>query len=159
MRIAVRDVGDSSSKSLVGASRGRRGFPLRRSYDVGDSAYYFTGGLTSNQQVYQALAPLRRLCRAQYQRNDYAKAAVRTVKQAVVGGGVKLRLEGLEQSVEEAVLRAWKRFTAAENLTALGDVDLDQVAEVAVASLMYDGEFLATIGGDYPAEAVGGDAP
>jgi capsid protein len=99
-----------------------------------------SSGTSADAEIMTSLRALRNRARALERDNDYAKNAVRLVKNNVVGRGVgfqsqvMMRRGGrLDDTTNDAIERAWRRWCRKQTCTTSGKLSFAQLQRLVVA--------------------------
>ena len=108
-----------------------------------------TGLTAPNQDVQNAIQPVRARARDLAQNNDYVRRFLQLVRVNVVGHqgiGFQSRATNPDESMDEVANKkietAWKRFCKIGNMDMTGKLSMREGLELVIESLMRDGEFL-----------------
>ena len=94
------------------------------------------------------------LCRSEAERDGYVTGFIRAVQDAVVGiHGITLQSMHADERVRDNIEMQWKQWSRPDNIDKAGRSSLVDIQNIALSSLMTDGEFIAikhyTLGAGY----------
>jgi len=127
--------------------------PLKRSYggaEVGRLTSDWVASSTSaDSEIYSSLVRLRNRSRQLVRDNDYARGALRTITNNVVGQGipfqsqVKMRRgDRLDESVNSAIEEAWQEWGCKEYCDVAGKLGWSEIQRLVMRSVVESGEIL-----------------
>jgi lambda family phage portal protein len=129
--------------------RPRRGRRIYQGAQVGRlTADWVTSSTSADAEIAASLVRLRDRARQLVRDNDYARAAVRAVRDNVVGTGIKLQaqvpmLRGkgrLDQATNDRIEAAWARWGRAETCHTAGRLSWPDIERLAIGACAEAGE-------------------
>jgi lambda family phage portal protein len=106
-------------------------------------------GTSQDAEVRGSMRTLRNRSRSLCRDNDYAKNAIRLVRNNVIGKGValkpkikQLRGDKLNEAANAAAAKLWKRWTRAEMCHTAGELSFQEIERLGVSSLAESGEVI-----------------
>jgi len=116
------------------------------------SADWVTSGTSADSEIIAALKPLRNRSRDLCRNNDYAKGAVRTIVNNVIGKGVTLqsqvkrqRASDYDDRINTLIEEAWLDWGKAKYCHTAGKLGFTDIERLIVRSLVESGEVLVRI--------------
>lgn len=116
------------------------------------SADWITSGASADSEIITALKPLRNRSRDLCRNNDYAKGAVRTIVNNVIGKGVTLqsqvkrqRASDYDDRINTMIEEAWLDWGKAKYCHTAGKLGFTDIERLIVRSLVESGEVLVRI--------------
>jgi lambda family phage portal protein len=116
------------------------------------SSDWLVSGASADSEILSALRPLRNRSRDLCRNNDYAKGAVRTIVNNVVGQGIKLqsqvrkqRGQAYDDRTNEQIEEAWVEWGDALYCHTAGRLCFSDIERLLVRSLVESGEVLIRI--------------
>lgn len=104
-------------------------------------------GTSQDSETYSSLRTLRNRSRQLCRDNDYAKNAIRSIRNNVVGTGVRLqsklkmqRGDTLNKPLNDKIETEFEDWAEAENCHVAGKLSLNEIAYLALGSVATDGE-------------------
>lgn len=113
----------------------------------------WTAGSTSaDSEILVSLRELRNRSRQLERDNDYAKNAVRLIRNNVVGRGIGMQSQvmmrrggRLDDVTNDAIETAWRRWCAAKTCSTNGKLSFEAIQRLAVSAIPTSGEILLRI--------------
>ena len=126
--------------------------PRRRMYEGARvsrlTSDWIANGNSADAEIKGSLSRLRNRSRQLVRDNDYARQAVRAVKNNVIGTGVRLQVQvpmqrgsgRLDHKVNDAIEMAWRRWGRKGTCNTAGRLCFSDIERLAVASMCESGE-------------------
>jgi lambda family phage portal protein len=135
---------------------GRKEKPKTRAYQGAVfnrlNSDWLVSGASADSEILTALRPLRNRSRDLCRNNDYAKGAVRTIVNNVVGQGIKLqsqvrkqRGQAYDDRINELIEEAWLEWNDAYYCHTAGRLCFSDIERLVMRSLVESGEVLIRI--------------
>ena len=113
---------------------------------------WVTSVTSADQEIKGSLKRLRARSRQLVRDNDYARSAVRVVRNSVVGQGVRLQAQvkrqrggGLDLKTNEMIEKAWADWGRKDSCNTAGQLCFSDIEKLAVASMCESGEVFIRI--------------
>ncbi len=111
------------------------------------TADWVTSVTSADQEIKGSLKRLRSRSRQLVRDNDYAKSAIRVVRNNVVGTGVRLQAQVMRQRggrldtrVNEQIEKAWSEWGRKDSCNTAGQLCFSDIEKLAVSSMCESGE-------------------
>ena len=111
------------------------------------TADWVTSVTSADQEIKGSLKRLRSRSRQLVRDNDYAKSAVRVVRNSVVGTGVRLQAQVMRQRggkldtrINEQIEKAWSMWGRKDSCNTAGQLCFADIEKLAVSSMCESGE-------------------
>ena len=111
------------------------------------TADWVTSVTSADQEIKGSLKRLRSRSRQLVRDNDYAKSAVRVVRNSVVGTGVRLQAQVMRQRggkldtrINEQIEKAWSHWGRKDSCNTAGQLCFADIEKLAVSSMCESGE-------------------
>ena len=126
--------------------------PRRRMYEGARvsrlTSDWIANGTSADAEIKGSLSRLRNRSRQLVRDNDYARQAVRAVKNNVIGTGVRLQVQvpmqrgagRLDHAVNDGIEMAWRRWGRKGTCNTAGRLTFNDIERLAVASMCESGE-------------------
>jgi lambda family phage portal protein len=131
--------------------------PRRRMYEGARvsrlTSDWIANGTSADAEINGSLKRLRNRSRQLVRDNDYARQAVRAVKNNVIGTGVRLQVQvpmqrgagRLDHTVNDAIEKAWRMWGRKETCNTAGRLCFNDIERLAVAAMCESGEVFIRI--------------
>lgn len=127
--------------------------PGKRAYAGADwgrlTADWVASSTSADSEIHSSLVRLRNRSRQLCRDNDYARGALRTITNNVIGQGipfqsqVKMRRgDRLDESTNDKIEEAWREWASKEYCDVAGKLSWCQIQRVAIRSVVESGEIL-----------------
>jgi len=145
IRSAIRELFSSNAATPTQA-------PQRRMYEGAKvsrlTSDWVTAGTSADAEIKGSLARLRNRSRQLVRDNDYARQAIRAVKNNVIGTGIRMqcqvRMQGgggrLDQTVNDAIENAWAMWGRKDSCHTGGRLSFPDIERLVVGSMAESGE-------------------
>ncbi len=126
--------------------------PRRRMYEGAKvsrlTSDWVTGGTSADAEIKGSLPRLRNRSRQLVRDNDYARQAIRAVRNNVIGTGIKMQAQvrmqrgggRLDQPVNDAIENAWTLWGRADSCHTAGRLSFADIERLLVGSMAESGE-------------------
>lgn len=111
------------------------------------TADWVTSVTSADQEIKGSLKRLRSRSRQLVRDNDYAKSAIRVVRNSVIGTGVRLQAQVMRQRggrldtrVNEQIEKAWAEWGRKDSCNTAGQLCFSDIEKLAVSSMCESGE-------------------
>ena len=112
------------------------------------TADWVTGGTSADAEIKGSLARLRNRSRQLVRDNDYARQAIRAVKNNVIGTGIRMQSQvrmqrgggRLDQTVNDAIENAWAAWGRKDSCHTAGRLSFPDLERLVVGSMAESGE-------------------
>ena len=109
---------------------------------------WVTGGTSADAEIKGSLPRLRNRSRQLVRDNDYARQAIRAVKNNVIGTGIKIQAQvrmargggRLDQTVNDAIENAWKVWSKKQHCHTGGRLSWHDIERLVVGAMAESGE-------------------
>lgn len=136
-RAAAADARRQSARMYAGAQMGRL------------TADWLTVSTSHDAELRTSLRVLRNRARQLVRDHDYAKNAVRAIKNNVVGQGIKFQAQvkmrrggRMDDRINDMIEAAWARWARAERCHVAGKLSFSSIERLVVSSIAMSGEVL-----------------
>lgn len=126
--------------------------PRRRMYEGAKvsrlNSDWVTAGTSADAEIKGSLARLRNRSRQLVRDNDYARQAIRAVKNNVIGTGIKMQAQvrmqrgggRLDQTVNDAIESAWANWGRKDSCHTAGRLSFTDIERLVVGAMAESGE-------------------
>ena len=112
------------------------------------TADWVTGGTSADSEIKSSLSRLRNRARQLVRDNDYARRAVATIKNQVVGTGIRLQMQvrmqrgggRLDQMVNDAIEAGWAMWGRKQTCDVAGRLSFQEIERMAIGAMAESGE-------------------
>jgi hypothetical protein len=112
------------------------------------TADWVTGGSSADSEIKQSLSRLRNRARQLVRDNDYARRAVATIKNQVVGTGIRLQMQvkmlrdggRLDQVINDAIEESWSQWCRKQTCDVAGRLSFQDLERMAIGAMAESGE-------------------
>jgi len=126
--------------------------PRRRMYEGAKvsrlTSDWVTGGTSADAEIKGSLPRLRNRSRQLVRDNDYARQAIRAVRNNVIGTGIRMQAQvrmqrgggRLDQTVNDAIENAWAMWGRKDSCHTAGRLSFTDIERLLVGSMAESGE-------------------
>jgi len=112
------------------------------------TADWVTGGTSADSEIKSSLSRLRNRARQLVRDNDYARRAVSTIKNQVIGTGIRLQMQirmqrgggRLDQVINDRIEDAWALWGRKQTCDVAGRLSFQEIERMAIGAMAESGE-------------------
>lgn len=113
---------------------------------------WLASATSQDSETYSSLRALRNRSRQLCRDNDYAKNAIRSIKNNVIGRGIRMqakvklqRGDKLNENLNEQIEREWRRWCRAQRCDVAGKLSFEDIERMAMGGVAESGEIFVRL--------------